>query len=331
MKVYQFILFLGITSVLTMGCRKNPHTIHIHPVDLPLDTTFSELGDSFFVPPQVRCMDSSKELLYYTDYAGGLVVLDKGYQVKKQLGGRGQGPGEFLGAAHFCLVGKDSVYILNEGKHSIDVYVGDENRQTISFPTSARFTFNTRFFVDKGKIYHSVITKEFPVVAFNNDTSVFMCSYTPFDDSSMGRHATKHVLKGDNSFFLIGCVYPTLEQYSMDGELLKQFDLSVIPEILQMMQVYRDTPKDPGSYFTVIQDAYYCNYNLYLLIGLLKNGNYFCNTVAVLNISDPEWKYTECFHLSGKVYDAFCVNDGKIYIHDPSRSCLDVFRLSHSI
>lgn len=329
MKAYQFILFSGIAFLLLIGCGKHSRTAHVSSIELPLDTTLSELSDSSFIPPQVRCMDSSKDFLYYTDYAGGLVVLDKNCQVIRKLGTRGQGPGEFLGAAHFCLVGEDSVYILNEGKHSIDLFVGNENKQTILFPKSARFTFNTRFFVDKGRIYHSVITSKSPVVAFNNDTSAFMCSYTSFDDPSMGRHATKHVLKGDNSFFLIGCVYPTLEQYSMDGKLLKQFDLSVIPAISQMMQVYRDTPKDPGSYFTVIQDAYCHGDGLYLLIGLLEDGNYSCNTVAVLDMSADEWEYVECFHLSGKVYDTFCVNDGKMYIHDPSRSCFDVFRLSN--
>lgn len=325
MKARRFVLLIGIISVLILGCRKNLPTTYIHPVDLSLDTTLSELSDSFFVPPQVRCLNASGEYLYYTDYVGGLVVLDKDYQVKKQLGTRGQGPGEFLGAAHFYLVGKDSIYILNEGKHSIDVFAGDEYKQTIPFPKSVRFTFNTRFFVDKGSVYHSVIAKESPVVVFNNDTSSFMCSYTPFDDSSMGRHVTKHILKGDNSFFLIGCVYPTLEQYSMDGKLLKQFDLSVIPAVSQMMQAYRDALREPESYFTVIQDTYYCNGDLYLLIGLLNDGNYSCNTVAVLNLSDAEWKYTKYFRLSGKVYDTFCVDNEKMYVHDPARSCFDIF------
>lgn len=331
MRKFQFILFLGIASAMMAGCKKDPRASHIIPISVSLDTTLNELGDSSFVPPQVRCMDGSDGLLYYADYAGGVVILNKDYQMVKHFGVRGQGPDELLGAAHFCLVGNDSIYILNEGKHSIEMFVGGEHRLTIPFPANARFTFNTRFFADKGKIYHSVINKESPVVAFDNDTSIFMCSYTPFDDPSMGRHATKHVLKGHDSFFLIGCVYPTLEQYSMGGKLLKSFDLGVIPAVSRMIQAYRDSPKDPGSYFTVIQDAYYCENRLYLLIGLLEDGDYLCNTVAVLDLSDVEWKYVACLHLSGRVYDTFCINNGKIYAHDSTRSCIDIFHLGNEV
>lgn len=329
MNIYRFYLILAIASasIMMVSCGKKTGNTCINPVNLDLDTTISELGDSSFIPQQIRCMECTKDFLYYTDYAGGMVILDKNYQIIKELGSRGQGPGEILGAAHFCLAGNDSVYILNEGKRSIEMFVNGNYSKTITFPKNTRFTFNTRFFANKGKIVHSVINKEFPVVAFNKDTTYFMCSYTPYDDPLLGRHATKHVLKGDNSFYLIGCVYPTLEEYNMNGEIVKDFDLSVVPEISQMIEAYESAPKDPGSYFTVIEDVYYHQNNLYLLIANLKGGNYHCNTIAVIDVSESEWKYKKCFYLSGKVYDTFCVDDQKVYLHDPSRACLDVFRL----
>ena len=39
MKAYQFILFLEITSIMIVGCGKNPCMTYIYSVDLSLDTT----------------------------------------------------------------------------------------------------------------------------------------------------------------------------------------------------------------------------------------------------------------------------------------------------
>lgn len=320
-------MMLGITLMVVVGCGKQQHSTYINPIDLVLDTTLVELSDSFLVPPQVRCIDCSNDFLYFTDYTDGLIIIDKNYHIQKQVGSRGQGPEELLGTAHFCFGSNDSIYILNEGNRSVKVFVNGVYNKNIPFPENVRLTFNTRFFVDKGKIYHSVINEEFPVIAFNNDTTQFMCTYIPYDNPILGHHATKHMIKGDNSFFLIGCVYPTLEQYSLNGKKLKDFDLNIIPEISKMTKAYHNASNEPNSYFTVIQDAYYHKGCLYLLIGLLNDDNYCCNTIAVLDVSTTEWEYTNCYHLSGNVYDTFCVDDRNMYLHDSSRSCLDVFHL----
>lgn len=320
---------LILLSVITTSCIEKRNKAFVESITLSPDTTISVLNDSSFIPPNMKCLDMENDAIYYSDYANGIVILDTCYQVKAQIGSRGQGPGEFLGAAHFYIDNQDSMYVLDEGKRAMELFVKGEYKRTIPFPENLRLSFNTRFWVDQQNICHSVIAKEAPLVVFGKDTPKFLGSYIIHDNPELGRHTTKHVLKGeDNTFFVIGCVYPTLQQYSLDGSLLQEFDLSLIPEINKMIKAYKNAPQSKDSYFTVIQDVYFYKKHLYMLVATTDDSRYNCKVIAVIDTSDNALQHTATYHLSGDVYDTFCVGNGRLYAHNLKKSCLDIYRLS---
>lgn len=238
--------------------------------------------------------------------------------------------GHTCSATAKCFYGgrEEAVYHVLEKKQALELFVKEKHIKTIPFPQGIPFTFSTRFFVHNQSIYHTTVSEKGPVISFGKDSIQRhpIGKYTKYDNISYRRHLTRHILKGDKCFFIIGCVYPTLQQYSLEGELMHEYDLSVIPDIKSMMKAYQNTYQDPNSYFSVIQDAYYRGGKVYLLIGTEGNGKYSCHTIGIINISNNQKEAISSFSLSGKVYDVFCIDDNKnLYAHNPVHSTIEIF------
>ncbi|MDR0575440.1 MAG: 6-bladed beta-propeller [Tannerella sp.] len=168
--VNSFVLFFFVLFLFGMvACSPNRKNAgEIENRTLSLDATFSELSDSSFVPVRIMCMNVNNDNIYFSDYSEGIVILDNSYNVKERIGRMGEGPGEFLGAAHFYVGKGDSIYILNEGKHAIELFVKGEHQKHIRYPDHASLTNCTRFFSENQLIFHSVISDSLPVIAFDN-------------------------------------------------------------------------------------------------------------------------------------------------------------------
>ena len=302
----------------------------ITPVTLLPDTVFSELSDSSFVPSRIACMATVGDEVYFSDYPMGKVLsLDANYNIKKEIGSKGQGPGELLSAAHFYTKGRDSIYILDEVKGTLEHFVNGKHIETKSFPKDVRLTNNTRFFVRDHNAFHSVIAEKSPVFILNDNVqeSKFICDYSTYDRMKFSLHSTRHVLESENGFFLIGCVLPVLQQYSFDGELCGEYDLKQIPEVEQVTKIYNSTPQIPTSYFTMIQDVYYYNHKLYLLIGTSFDKQYTCNTICVLDVAG-EIEHISTFKLSGGPYTSFCIGQDNIVFAGSMRNAsIEVFSM----
>jgi hypothetical protein len=292
------------------------------------DTTFTELGDSSFLSDHVVCVDVLDDQWYISDYKDALFVLDKDFNLVKKIGRRGEGPGEFLGAAHFYLKGKDSLYIVNERKRALDLYVKGLYTRQISLSREFRYTQGTRFFAEDEWIYHTVFSDSLHVVLFDDEGTVekCICPNTPLDKADFRHHSSRHLAKGDGCFFVVGRTLPICQAYSMDGRLLGEYDLTQIPEIEQAATKYRNTPQVPNTYSITVQDIFYSNHKLYLLIGT-NDGRYFCNTLCVLDVSD-KIRHSHTFKLSGKIYQTFCVSEDNILLaNNPMIAGMDVFNL----
>lgn len=321
------LLILILSLTMTTSCSlKNGNKKNIVTTTLVKDTTLSELNDSSFIPRQVMCMSIFGEDLYYSDYFGEIVVLDKDYNVKKRIGSRGQGPGELLSVAHFYIAGGDSIYIRSDGRQAIDLFVHGKYTLHIPFPKETRLD-NTRFFSEDQHIFHTVVSDSFPVIVFDHDSKInqFICNRTAWDKPDLKLHSTRHLLKGDDVFFVIGYVLPVFQVYSMDGKLLKEYDLRLIPEIDRKVKLYENTPPIPNSYQILIEDVYFDNHKIYLLIGT-KEDSYFCNTICVLDVSG-EIMHTSTFRLSGEAYISFCVKGNKLVAFNGKNASLDFFTL----
>jgi hypothetical protein len=263
----------------------SPNKNKVETMILSLDTTFSELSDSSFIPTRVMCMNVNNEDIYFSDYSGGIVVLDKSFNVKEKIGKRGEGPAEFLGAAHFYVEKEDSIYVLNEGKHAIELFVKGKHLKQIRYPKQASLTNCTRFFSENQLIFHSIISDSLSTIVFDNNSHIcrFIGKYTDWDDPDLRLHSTRHVLKGDQSFFIIGCTLPVFQIYSFDGKLITEYDLKEIPEINTVVKKYNMRAQTNTTYFTMIQDVYYDNHKIYLLVANNKDG-YVCNEICILEV-----------------------------------------------
>jgi hypothetical protein len=92
------------------------------------------------------------------------------------------------------------------------------------------------------------------------------------------------------------------------------------------MKRYKSTPQVPTTYFTMIQDVYYKNQKIYLLVAT-NNNRYFCNTICILDISETI-KHTGTFKLTGNVYESFCITENSNLIAFNSKEAsIDVFTL----
>ena len=329
MKNSSLIILFILASIIVCGCSnisKNKDYPKIREL-LP-DTVLSEIEDTFFISSQIKCMDIYNENLYYSDYSGEIVIINPQYKIIKRIGSRGQGPGELLGPAHFYIANEDSLYILNEWKQNVELFVKEQYVQQYPFPKHTRFTFLTRFFAKDQQIYHSILPEISPIIAYGKDSTLnkYYGNLTKYDKQELARHSTRHVIKGDHFFFVIGCVYPILQTYTYNGKLQQEYDLTNVPEIKEMVAIYNSKKQVPNRYFTIVQDAYFCNKKLYLLIGRTDKEKYNCHIICVFNILNNKIKHDSTLYLSKNVYDSFCVNrNNTLYAYSASNACIDVF------
>lgn len=324
-KEKKLILIAIVFALTHFACT---HKSSIERTILSPNKTLSDLNDSTFVPKQIMCMNLFENNLYMADYSEGILVLDGNLNVQNQIGHHGQGPGELLGTAHFYLTGRDSLFVLDEGRRSMELFVGDKPVKHIPFPPDIRMTTGTRFFVNNETIFHSVVAEKKPAVIFNEKSKVerLICEFTKWHTTHLPLHSESHLLKGeDRVFFLIGSVLPVFQVYSLDGNLKFDYDLRKIGEVAKGVRRYRATPQSPTTYFIMIQDAYYDNNKVYLLVATNDNG-YFCNTVCVLNVKDIV-EHIQTFQLSGRAYESLCVENNLLVAFNATDASLDFFTL----
>lgn len=327
-----FITTLFILVFVVVGGCSHRSMNHDYPAirELSPDTVLSELEDTFFISPQIKCMDVCNGNLYYSDYSGEVVIVNPQYKVIKRIGFRGQGPGELLGPAHFYIANEDSLYILNEWKQNIELFVNGQYAQRYPFPEHERFTSLTRFFANGQHLYHSILSEKAPVIVYGIDSSLnkYLGNSTKYDKPEFVRHSTRHVVNGDGSFLVVGCVYPILQVYTYGGDLQQEYDLTNVPEIKEMVAVYNSKAQVPNQYFTIVQDAYFCNQKLYLLIGRTEKEKYNCHTICVFHILHDRIEHESTLYLSREVYDTFCVKENRVlYAYSASDACIDVFNI----
>jgi hypothetical protein len=74
-----------------------------------------------------------------------------------------------------------------------------------------------------------------------------MGKYTDWDQPDFKLHSARHVLKGEQSFFIIGCTLPVFQAYSFDGKRIMEYDLREIREIGKAVKSYNRQPQIPTT------------------------------------------------------------------------------------
>jgi hypothetical protein len=313
--------------MLSACSPKRKHVEVINANLLAVDTTFNELSDSSFVPNQVMNMAFFEDDLYFSDYTGCIILLDKQLRFKRKIGSRGQGPGELLYSGYFYVISDDSIYVLHEAKRTFELFVNGRNVGHTSVPDEIRLSGSVRFFVHNQFIFHSLVSGKNSVAVFDSEsqTNQFICNFTPWDKPDLTLHSCRHLLKGEDAFFVIGYTLPIFQVYSFEGKLLKDYDLTQIPEIRKVVQKYQQTPQVPTTYAAMITDVYYDQGKVYLLVGTYTD-EYSNNTLCVLDVKE-DIRHIHTFKLQDRAYRSFCVKDNTIAASNITTAGLDFFTI----
>jgi len=289
--------------------------------------TINEFQDSTFLSGSVMCMDVKHNEVLLTDYyMGQIIVLDSDLNLKERIGENGIAPNEFVRAEKFCTDG-NRIYTINDGGNHVKVYEKNSFSHNINFPKDNELTTWTRFFYYNNSIFHSVISKNIPAISFdmNGVVSKKVCDFTTYDNHSLPFHSARHLIKGKKSFFVIGQVLPIFEEYDLNCKRINSFDLSSIEYIEDIVKKYQNSQQYPDKYFVMIQDVYYSDNKVFLLIASNKN-NYVCNKIIVL-IAENEIKQIAEIELEGKVYLSFCINKKRLFAFNALNAQLEEYEL----
>jgi hypothetical protein len=104
-----------------------------------------------------------------------------------------------------------------------------------------------------------------------------------------------------------------------------EYDLMEIPEINKAVKRYNRQRQIPTTYFTMIQDVYYDDHKIYLLVAN-DESEYVCNKICVLEIA-KNIRHIATLELTGRVYESFCVRDNKLIASNCMNACLDIFAI----
>lgn len=318
------IINICILLLLLSSCTKYNKSNNQSCYKLRSDKKMTEFCDSSFLTNQVLCLDVSLNKILLTDYnASQIIILDKNLKLIKRLGRKGNGPGEFAGAAHFCL-NKNHIYTINEAGHAIVDIERDKYQKLIHFPQNVSLTNSTRFFYYNNFFYHSVDSPLTPIVCFNETEKKNICGFTLWDNAKLSYHSARHLVKGIKSFYVVGQTLPIFQEYSFDGKLLNNYELNDnIPEIKKLIEEYKSKPQVPNTRFVMIQDVFYSNKKLYMLMST-KDNHYTSNKILVFDVAN-KIKHIATLELEGKVFQSFCVIDNRLIAFNALDAGLDAF------
>ncbi len=328
----KLIVVLSLFGIIISSCLK---TSKLNPEELILKKvkSITQFNDSIFLSSMVLCIDKYKDSILLTDYKQSQIfILNKNLDLISKIGKMGQGPGEMIGSAHFC-VSNDKITVINDGKELLSEYnlLNQNFSKDIKFPKNLRKTLTTRFFEHDGKIFHSIVSEDSMIVAINKNgfiSNQFGVN-SKWDKPKLRMHSSRHLIKGNQSFFEIGCTLPILQEYSFEGEMLRTFDLSTIHDISNQMEIYKKNNQVPNTYFVMIQDVYFDNENIFLLFASEVDG-YYCNKIIVIN-TKSKFKHIATYTLSGgKVYLSFCVDKNRIIAFNGLNSNIDIYNFSNN-
>lgn len=317
--IIMFALFFTVYS-----CTKEYKISSLKPEPLQ---TVKEFHDSTFLSGSVMCMDVMQNDIVLTDYnMGQVIVLDSNLIIKQRIGETGAGLNEFVRAEKFSTL-DDKLYVINDGGNHVKVFEKYNFRYNINFPQNITLTTWTRFFCFNNQIYHSVISKETPAISFdvNGITNNKICNYTDIDNASLPFHSSRHLIKGENSFFVIAKVLPIFEEYNMEYKKIKSFDLSTIEDVESIVKKYKNTQQYPDKYFVMIQDVFYSKNKVFLLLASSID-MYSCNKIIVLSVKN-EIKQIAAVELTGKVYLSFCVKNDKLFAFNALNAQIEAYKL----
>lgn len=205
------------------------------------------------------------------DGGARLVHCDAQFQLKKVIGSRGDGPGEFR-QPRYSAIEQDRIY--SSGTANKGFAVHNFNGKLLNNFKSNSPTFDpiiSKFGVVNGKVYHSTPNSNVLIKAIDQQGEVVASFGTLLNYDAPHPYSSRgHILstnKGDVVF--IGESIPVIQRYSANGQLLSSHNLIKHPYFQPFFQGVRErirkSSRNDMSYL-LVQDAQYLAGKLYLLL-----------------------------------------------------------------
>jgi len=290
------------------------------------ETVIDQLSDSSFLS-DVRSIQFDK-YLHITDYGRDqLLIFDLKGRILNCLGMKGKGPGEFLGAAHLFVV-NDSIFVYNDGKRSFEIFNNNKHLKTIRLPGNIELSSSFRFFYQDGLLFFSSVSDTSSIVSFD------IKSYSPKRYGKLKQFETpkqtrirnnKHLFSDNNSLFAVSDNLPIIERYDFNGNLRDTFDYSKHPIIKRRLNAIHELKKNPNGYSLLLQDAFYFENKLYLLLYSNLENKISCNDILIIANVNANMLIQGTYHLSQNWYQSICVSDGFLYAF--GMAGLEIFRI----
>jgi len=284
--------------------------IKIDEVRLEKISEINQLTDSSFIS-DIRSICYYNETFYLTDYKRNqIILLNNELKLLSFLGSRGKGPGEFLGAAHL-YIDNDSIYVLNDGKKTIEVFGKNSHIKTITPPTSTRVSSRHRFVKFKNNFYVSSTGNDKSILRFNSQNKIkrfgLVKKYGSAKETNIKNK--KQLVKYKKYIIGISDNRPKIEMYDIEGNIISEFNYGYIKILEQTIDYIRNKQKRMNSYLMIVSDAYIYSNKLYLLLRIRSNEKMTSNKILEIEIDETKFKPTRVLDLGLGWFNTFCISD----------------------
>ena len=297
------LIYICCTVSLFIGaCTGHKSDIIIQ--ELKKDFEIMSLLDDSIVWQGITGMECKKQVLYFSDYENRRIVM---YNHKNDsvhtIGKKGEGPGEFIGIHHFWIE-NDTFYIVDGLQRAVVIFQNDNYVGSIKIPDEVNSIFATRFFYSNSLFYFPNRRDE-SIICIDKFSNIKRKIGPIRDENDKG---ARILFPRENSFISIGVSVPVFEEYSMQGELLRIFDLTQIPVIQEKINLIKSQPPlDSHSFRTLIKDGGYADGKTYILC---------YDYLLSFDMQQEEITLASIYQLENLFYTQLCIDGNSLYLFD---------------
>jgi len=307
MKNLLCLTLLMIPLVMSCGNRGNELPIQA----LKKEKSIDRLSDSSFFS-DIRSAAFHKGKFIISDYGQNkVIVLDSKLELEKTLGSEGKGPGELQGASQVCIY-RDSIFIINDYKRTIEVFSPDNHVRTIEPPQSLGLSSFVRFCLHNDQIflanYHP--TASISALSLHSDSITWFGNLKKYGTERETRIKNKRNLHATaGRIIAVPNCQPKIEMYNMEGTLLSEFDARSIGLVNRYVQSIEKEKQGENSYSIIFFDSYVFENQLFVLTASLdENDEAQCNTIIHFEVANSEILPKQILLLGKGWFNPICAN-----------------------
>jgi hypothetical protein len=336
-----FLVYL-ITLLMLQSCssKKQIPNTYLRKVK-SISSAVTLKGDSTFFTPFAQ-IKQYNNLIYASDTRDNrMIVFDTLMNIKRIIGSTGSGPGEFKYCNAFDIY-HDSLFIYDAGNKRMEVFDINGNYSR-SFILEKNINIIYKFCIGgNGLLYITTPYLNKPISVFNRSGKII-------DQFGIWVNAKNEMLKIsknyrslvilDNKLISVLVSIPTVEIYSLQGELINKIDLSKFTGIFNerlehIKEEIKDNSNRPGRIiYSLINDINTSNNFLYLQYNTqLTEKHVNVNQILVIEFSGNNVDIVKNLILTKNINDyywsgAFCNASNFIFSYDLLTGTFNKFKI----